>query len=316
MLAYLWETHPELIPRWLESLGLSTETGWSVSTQVSERNIGRFDLVIEAEGEAYVIVESKLAADLTAEQLERYVRYASTRPEPLRAVIALTQHPVPDHVDVTEVAEELGVVFVMSRWQALAAVTASVGEGGLPGEFVSMLVEEGLVMPESLGSVDWDTWNRGAAVMARVKALLTEARREIARVVPGLQPSGRWGVDERWIYSMYSSDRIELGVGFAANESSRRPDSPPIVWACVKNKEIGQESVRARAAEACRAVAGASEPWTGYPGLSKPAAEVLAGADFRAQAAELTVFAFDVVDVFRSVGYLPADLPRGDRPAA
>src|SRR5262245_47839949 len=85
MLAYLWEQEADLVPRWLASLGAFVVPAgtWRVATQVSVGEYGRFDMVLEVPDGAIIVVESKLGAALTREQLCRYVEYVGTRSEPV-----------------------------------------------------------------------------------------------------------------------------------------------------------------------------------------------------------------------------------------
>lgn len=316
MLAYLWERQPDLVGRWLESLpGLDAPVGpWIVATQVAEAGVGRFDLTLEAPGEAFIVVESKLEAELTAEQLSRYIDHAASRTEPLRVVASLTRHPPPRAPELFARADAAGVQLLQTRWQELASAIADAFTEGEAGDFVRMLIEEGLVVPDAITAEDLETWNRGAAVLARIKAVLVEARPGVCALSPGLRPSSRWGSDERWIYSGYASERIEVGVGFAANESPRRLDSPPIVFVYLRNLEVPASDVSERVRAALHAVPGATQVWSGYPTVSRPASEILLAADFRQQVEEVVAFVRQVLSLFTEVGYLPGVLVDVDRP--
>ena len=311
MLAYLWERHPDLVERWLRILpGLVAPAGeWSIATQVVEPGIGRFDMTLEQPGEAFLVIESKLEAELTSEQLGRYVDHVVPRAEPLRAVVSLTRHPPAPAPELLQRAAAGGVRLIAARWQELAQVIADPFEDGEAGDFVRMLIEEGLVVPQAITTEDLAVWNRGAAVLTRIKVLLTEARPAIVQISPGLKPNNRWGSDDRWIYSGYSSERLEIGVGFSANESAKHPASDPIVWTYLRNRELADADISRRSAEARRAVLGAAQPWPGYVSLHRRAAEVLRASDFRDQTREVVQFAFSVAEEFQRVGYLPADLP-------
>lgn len=76
-----------------------------------EGGYGRFDLVLEAPGDAYVIVESKLDAPLTDHQLARYLDFPSARAEPLRALVSLTAQPQMNRRAISQKAVEAGVLF-------------------------------------------------------------------------------------------------------------------------------------------------------------------------------------------------------------
>lgn len=206
-------------------------------------------------------------------------------------------------------ARGAGVALAYARWQELAQATADPFEAGDAGDFVRMLIEEGIVVPKAIRGEDWTTWNSGAEVLRRIKLLLTEARPEMTRAFPGLVAGSRWGADDRWIYSGYSSERLEIGVGLSANESARRPDSAPIIWTYLRNRQLSDEENRERARAACRALEGATQPWSGLPSLARPAAEIVTGQDFREQVRQVVAFAFWVALEFQRVGYLPADLP-------
>lgn len=195
-----------------------------------------------------------------------------------------------------------------TRWQELGALIAEPGEADLAGDFLEMLIEEGLVVPQALGTDDWHTWNRGAAILARLKLLLREARPGMQALSPGLQASSRWGADERWIYNGFTSGHLEIGLGFSANESPKRPESPPIIWAYIRDPAIPKEAVAARTAAAIAQVPDATAVWSGVPTLSRPAADILTASDFRDQVQQAVHFAFSVARRFQEVGYLPADL--------
>lgn len=90
MLAFLWERRPELIERWMARVdALEAPAGdWRVATQVVEPGVGRFDMTLVLEGQAFVVVESKLGAELGpgAARTLRRPRGAPTGAHPRRGV--------------------------------------------------------------------------------------------------------------------------------------------------------------------------------------------------------------------------------------
>jgi hypothetical protein len=309
MLAYLWQERPELIDPWLNSLSLVVESGpsWEVATQLVDKESGRFDVVLERPGSAVIIIESKLGAGLEDSQLGRYVRYLRTRAEPVRALVALTQAPASVSDDLLALARAAGVRFVQARWQDFAVTTAEPHEETLQGDFVRMLVAEGLVKPDAITSEHWTRWNRGAHVLSVLETLLGEARPQLERLSPGLKATGRYGLSTRWIYRLLSSDRISVGLGFSANRSASDPSSRPIIFAPVKNLELASDQSKGRAEEAARAVGG-SVLWGDYPYVTQPVEEVLTTEDFREQVDQSVRYVYEGLVAFRDAGYLPPDL--------
>lgn len=311
MLAYLLEEYPELAREWTARvLGEDCPQGdWSVDTQVVEGSVGRFDLVLEMPGAAYVIVESKLGSPLTDDQLGRYLAFLAARTEPLRALVSLTEHPQPIRQMIISRAEEAQVRFVASRWQDLAGSLGQASGDGLPGEFVRMLIHERLVMPTPLTHRDWDAWNRGSAVAGRLRLILDETQSAIGLLSPGLTPLPRGGGrDERWMYSLLTSESLWLGLGFAANESPKRPESAPIIWAFARDTTLPEDQSRAAARAAARRIPAAGEVFGTCVQISRPAHEVLTADDFRAQVNQATWYVYEVARRLQEEQYLPASL--------
>jgi hypothetical protein len=309
MLAYLWQEEPDLIDSWLRAVGIHPPgVGvWEVATQVVDKKTGRFDLVLTKTDEAQVIVESKLGSDVGDRQLERYVDFLGRQREPLRALVTLTESRIRWREELEQSANALGVTFVAARWQEFASRTADPSEDSLAGDFVRMLIAGGLVTPDAVVSSDWTRWNEGVEVLSRLEVLLGEARPDLERLAAGLKATGRYGLSTRWIYRLLSNEAFTLGVGFAANHSSRKPESRPIIFAPVKNLLLNAEDSKERAAEAARAAEG-RVLWGDYPYVWRPVEEVLTTSEFREQVAETVAFVYETAAAFQAVGYLP-DVP-------
>jgi hypothetical protein len=308
MLAYLWQERPDLVDAWLESVGISSAgREWHVATQVTDPKAGRFDVLLEQIGDATVVVESKLGAGLGDSQLTSYIGHLAHRETPLRALVTLTRDPASWSGAVDDIARTADVRLVSARWQSFAGVIADPTEDGVAGDFVRMLIAEGLVEPAPFTRDDWGAWNSGAHVLSRLETLLGESRPLLERLSPGLKATGRYGLSTRWIYRLLSSPRVSIGVGFSANGSSRRPGSPPIIWAPVKNLELQGESAKARAEVAARD-AGGRVLWGDYPYRARTVEEVLTAEDFRGQVIQTVRFAYETCRSFVEVGYFPGDL--------
>lgn len=310
MLAYLWERNAHLIPRWLKTLRAldAPVDGWKVETQVTVPGAGRLDLTLEVPGVAFIILESKLGAELTDEQIFRYIGYAAKRTEPLRAVVTLTQQSAALGGEVRRFAEASEVILHQARWQDLGEAIVEPAANGEAGDFVRMLIKEGIVVPQAITAADLAAWNAGAAVLARIKELLSEARAGISELSPGLTPTGRWASDERWLSTSFTSERLEFGVGFAANESRRRLDSPSIVFAYAKNLQLPRGESAAAAAQAAARVAGGTQMWSSYAAVTAPAERLLTAPAFRDQLRDVIAFARRTLLALQEVGYLPCDM--------
>jgi hypothetical protein len=73
---------------------------------------------------------------------------------------------------------------IATRWHDLADSLGEPGEEALAGDFIQLLIREGLVKPDGLTSADWETWNAGYNVSLRVEALLNELDPHVARILP------------------------------------------------------------------------------------------------------------------------------------
>lgn len=160
-------------------------------------------------------------------------------------------------------------------------------------------------MPAPLSADDWATWNRGASVAARLKTLIDESKSAIAELSPGLtSPRGGGNRDERWMFSLLASDTLWLGLGFAANESPGRPESPPIIWAFACDLTRSIEQRRALAKQMATRIEGAGTVFDGCVSLSRPAHEVLTGDDFHQQLDQAVRYVYDCAIALKADGFL------------
>jgi hypothetical protein len=311
MLAYLFQEERGLIPAWLSSLGLPLEgvDGWDLETQRFVPG-GFVDLVLFVQGEALVIVESKLGSTTSFDQIAKYVAYARSLPvSTVKAIVFTTQNPEPWPPGVErEAADE--VTLVLRRWQALGDFLAGT-DSRLAHDFVEMLQKEGLVTPEALTAGDWETWREGSRIGRRLRTLLDETAGELEGVAPGFRSSGAVTfANTGAVYRRFDFDGLSLYVGFWPSRKPRRPEDHALVTVYVLDTAL---PLAARKAAGRAAVERAASPSVAMSGWSEqhvvrstPAHEVLTAADFAGQSAQLVEHVRGALDYFRSLGYLTA----------
>lgn len=316
MLAFLWQELPETLDRWLDAIGLPVDvTRAAVVTQFVIPTGKRPDIAIIAD-EGRTLVESKLGSGFGGTQVSDYLDYL----EPLggrRALVLLTQRREDPPGDVVERAKAAGVRLIAQRWHDMSDHLAEPGEESLAGDFVQLLIREGLVKPEPLDAVDWKTWNGGYNVLLRLSSLLEE----LDPVVRSMRAGATWrsptnGLSKRWIYRVWRVATQEFGLGFGAAEGDSKPHTEPIAFAFVGNTEASEQDAR-------RAVG--DEAGTGrwstneqlnarwgllysWPALARPADEVLTAATFEEQIQQAASFLQEAAAYFHSRGYLPQGL--------
>jgi hypothetical protein len=203
------------------------------------------------------------------------------------------------------------------RWHDMSDHLAEPGEESLGGDFVQLLIREGLVKPQPLGTADWKTWNGGFNVLLRLDSFLGELDPLIRQMRQGSKLKSTSGLTKRWIYRVWRGDGIELGFGFGAAPWDTRPHEDPVAFAFVGREGASEE-------EAMRAVGvekGTRDRWTtieqlnagcgltySWPSLSRWAHELLVGDTFESQLREASAFVFDTATYFARRGYLPQQL--------
>lgn len=317
MLAFLWQEAPETLERWLYAIGLATDLGRvMVETQFTIPSGKRPDIAIFSPG-ACSLVESKLGSGFSDTQVGDYLEYLSTVPG-RKALVLLTQLPesIPPHY--VDQAKELGVRLVSQRWHDMSQHVGEPGEESLAGDFIQLLIREGLVKPEPLTMQDWTTWNGGYNVLLRLDAVLGELDPFVRRMRPAADWRATSGLTKRWIYRVWRAEGVELGFGFGAAPNDKEPHGDPVAFAFVGNTSATE-------ADAMRAVGvekGTRYQWSdneklkagcgltySWPSLSRWCRDVLTSdASFEQQVEEAATFLHDTAQYFRSRGYLPLGL--------
>jgi hypothetical protein len=316
MLAFLWQEAPDTLERWLDAIGVSMDvTRADVVTQFVIPSGKRPDIVIFGDA-SRTVVESKLGSGFGDTQISDYLDYL----EPLeggRALVLLTQRPETPPADAVERAEAAGIRLLTQRWHDMSNHLAEPGEESLAGDFVQLLIREGLVKPEPLDAEDWETWNGGYNVLLRLSVLLEE----LDPVVRSMRPGATWkaptnGLSKRWIYRVWRVGKEEFGVGFGAAEGDSKPLSEPIAFAFVGNTEASEQDARRTVGdeagtgrwstnERLRARWGLLYSW---PALARPAREVLTAPTFEEQIHQAATFLYEAAGLFHSRGFLPEAL--------
>lgn len=316
MLAFLWQEAPELLGRWLDAIGLPVDIGRAaVETQFTIPNGKRPDIAIFSPGSS-TLVESKLGSGFGGTQVKDYIEYLGGC-EGRRALILLTERPEPVPTDEQRRANEAGVVIRSQRWHDMSDHLAEPGEDSLGGDFVQLLIREGLVKPHPLDSADWKTWNGGFNVLLRLDAFLGELDPLVRQMRRPVKLRSTGGLTKRWIYKLWRGEAIELGFGFGAAPWDTRPHDDPVAFAFVGRQGASDD-------EAMRAVGvekGTRSRWTtieqmnagcgltySWPSLSRWAHELLVADTFEGQVREAAGFLFDTAQYFKSRGYLPQHL--------
>lgn len=224
MLAFLWQEEPQAFHRWLDSIDLSTDFGTAeIETQFTIPSGKRPDIVIRS-NESITLVESKLRSGFGETQIPDYLEYLDTEVGQ-RALIMLTQRPEVVPSAFVDSAKDSGIALIPTRWQTMADRIGDPGEETLVGDFIQLLIREGLVKPKALSIADWGTWNAGYNVTLRIEALLTELDPHVARILPGAK--GRSGGSKFWTWRAWSTGSIDVGMAFLAAEWTDRPHTSP-----------------------------------------------------------------------------------------
>ena len=314
MLAFLWQEAPETLERWLEAIDLATDvTRAEVETQFTIPSGKRPDIAIFAP-ESATLVESKLGSGFGDTQIPDYIDFLVTC-SGRKALVLLTQIPESVPHEYQEQAKALGVRLLSQRWHDMSRHIGEPGRESLPGDFVQLLIEEGLVKPEPLTAEGWKTWNRGYNVLLRLESLLNELDPEIRRMRTNAKRRSTNGLSKRWIYRVWRAEGVELGFGLGAAPGDKQPRADPIAFAFVGNTSASEEDAmravgvdrgtryRWSLNEQMRATCGLLYSW---PCLIRPSDEVLKSDSFEAQVHEAAVFLNETAEYFRSRGYLPA----------
>lgn len=316
MLAFLWQEVPEKLVAWLASLGLLGESGAvEVETQFVLPSGKRPDIAIMAPGRC-ILVESKLGSGFGGTQIPDYLDYLGGL-EGLRALVLLTERPESVPPDLQARSQALNVVLISNRWHDMAEHIGDSGDESLAGDFVHLLVREGLVKPTPFEADDWNAWNAGYNVLLRADAFLDELDPLVKRLDPSARRRGSPGLTKRWIYKVWRGDSFEVGLGLGA-AGGFSPSSPPIIFAFVSNPNAGRE-------DAVRAVGASLEKpgewsydaqrdeWCGliydWPCIACDAKDVLIGDSFEKQLSQAADFMRKTARHFQSRGYMPAKPP-------
>ena len=313
MLAFLWQERPETLASWLDSLGLSADVEHAeVETQFVIPSGKRPDIAISAPG-ARTLVESKLGSGFGETQIRDYLDYLAAV-DAHRALVLLTQRPEVIPGELLATASGHGVTLLARRWHDMAASIGEPGEESLEGDFLQLLIREGLVKPPRFELNDWAAWNTGYNVLLRVDAFLDELDPYVKRIDPTLKRSGSPGLTKRWLYKVWRTTGLEIGLGLGA-AGGGSPHTEPIVFAFVGNPAATLEN----AVSAVGTTREKRDDWTynrdldewsslfyDWPSLARGAADVLTGELFEDQVREAAEFMFRAVRYFQSRGYLPA----------
>jgi hypothetical protein len=307
MMAYLLQQEPQLIHELVIEMGLPSDEDWKWKHE-TQRAVpaGFLDLSLYVPGKALVILESKLGSVTDFAQLAKYVSYAKHVEATSRALVLTTQHPHDWPPGIVDVAKAGGVELIQWRWQRIANALAR-SDSQLAGDFVEMLNEEGLAMPEPIGHDDWATWNRGNEVTRRLSRLLQEATPALTNLVPGFKKSGSVVLSSNGlIYRLHHFDGVSLGAAFWPRREQTLGDAVAITY--LLNTSIPAEE---RLAEGQRAVDRAADDavmmsgWSeGYVQRGLESRHVLVGPDFEHQVRQLVDFVRDSITFFSSLGYV------------
>lgn len=313
MLAFLWQERPDALDSWLRSIGLASVvvTG-TVTTQFTLPSGKRPDIrVVTAEGTT--LVESKLGSGFGRDQVDSYLSYLGEQGG-RRALVLLTQRheSVDPRDDAT--AQRLGVRLILRRWQEVADDLGEPGEETLAGDFIQLLIREGLVKPDPLRASDWNAWNAGYNVELRLDALLAELDPHVVRLLPGSK--GRSGASKLWTWRVWSSKAVDIGLAFLAAEWADRPHTAPVAHCWVLNR-LADEDAKLRAVNVrsenrsewressqLRGALGLSQFG---PAVARPAEAVLHGDSFDEQVVSASDFIRETFEHFRARGYLPVE---------
>jgi hypothetical protein len=311
MLAFLWQEDRQALDRWLEMLGLPVDVGLSeIETQFVVPSGKRPDILIRSEN-SVTLVESKLRAGFGETQIPDYLEFLAEQ-EGQRALVLLTQRPEVVPSEYGNAARDSDVVLIPTRWHDVADCLGDPGEATLAGDFIQLLIREGLVKPRGFSSSDWETWNAGYNVGLRIDALLAELDPHIARVLQGAK--GRNGSSKFWTWRVWSTGAVDVGLMFLAAEWMDRPRTSPGVHCWVVNRQaddaaamnaVGVSATNRSHWTESEQVRGAYGLGPFGPAIGRHAQDVFSTDTFEDQVSEASTFARETVDYFTSRGYLP-----------
>lgn len=309
MLAFLWQEDHKALARWLASLGLGGDgSDLEVETQFTIPSGKRPDILIRANG-SLTLVESKLSSGFGETQISDYLDFLGAE-RGNRALVLLTQRPEIVPVEYAEAAREKGVSLIPTRWHDVADCLGEPGEEALAGDFIQLLIREGLVKPEGLTATDWETWNAGYNVVLRVEALLSELDPHVARILPGAR--GRSSSSKFWTWRVWSTGDLDVGLAFLAAEWTDRPRTSPGVHCWVLNRAVDEAAAMA----AVGVTAANRSTWTESPlgayglnpygpAIGRHARDLFTSPAFEEQVLQAVEFIRETIGFFRSRGYLP-----------
>jgi hypothetical protein len=311
MLAFLWQEDTQALDRWLDSLGLPTNVSAAeIGTQFTIPSGKRPDITIRS-SDAVTLVESKLSSGFGETQIADYVEFLAAQ-EGRRALVLLTQRPEVVPGEYGEVAKDAGVVLIPTRWQEMAERLGDPGEETLAGDFIQLLIREGLVKPRGFSISDWEIWNAGYNVSLRIDALLAELDPHVVRILPGAK--GRGGGSKFWTWRVWSTGAVDVGLAFLAAEWTDRPRTSPGVHCWVLNRQADEVA----AMNAVGVNAANRSHWTesaqvrgSYglnpfgPAIGRHAQELFSTDAFDQQVSEASSFVRETIEYFTSRGYLP-----------
>jgi hypothetical protein len=261
--------------------------------------------------EGVTLVESKLRSGFGETQIGDYLQFLAEQ-DGKRALVLLTQRPEVVPAEYETAAKVSAVVLIPTRWQEMADCLGDPGEETLAGDFIQLLIREGLVKPSGFSKSDWETWNAGYNVGLRIDALLAELDPHVAHLLPGAK--GRSGSSKFWTWRVWNAGGVDVGLAFLAAAWTDRPRTSPGVHCWVLNRQ----SDDAAAMKAVGVNATNRSHWTesaqvrgAYglnpfgPAIGRHAQDVFGTDTFEEQVREATAFVRETVDYFTSRGYLP-----------
>jgi len=310
MLAFLWQEEPDALNRWFDSLGFPTDVSTAeIETQFTIPSGKRPDIMVRS-SDAVTLVESKLRSGFGETQIDDYLEFLADG-DGTRALVLLTQRPevVPDNY--RNAAKDSDVELIPTRWHDMADCLGEPGEETLAGDFIQLLIREGLVKPKGFSKSDWETWNVGYNVGLRVEALLSELDPYVARMLPGAK--SRSGSSKFWTWRVWNIGALDVGLAFLAAEWTDRPRTSPGVHCWVLNRDADDTA----AMKAVGVTATNRSHWTesaqlggSYglnpfgPAIARQADDLFKTNTFEDQVGEASAFVREAVEYFTSRGYL------------
>ena len=312
-LAALWRREPVSIGRFLaaatEVPALADIADWDIHAELVTSR-GRLDLVLEAPGEALVVIEAKIDSGLGRQQLQRYRQWlvdtGRTGEQLVLLYLTKDHESLPD--DISAPLDGRNLIAKNVRWRDLAdQLVESRDEDTLASDFVAMLAEEGLAVEPGVTPADWDAWNSAARTVVRLSRIVAGVAVDLYEHSPGVVV-GSARIGRRKVDVAIDGGDWLLELGVAANSSSRHPTTPPIAYVRARRRGVSAS----QKAEAAEAVVGVVETprLTAYGGWVQrhTAAEELfdAAADGSAQQAALLQFCRETISALAAVSFIPA----------